>query len=60
VLNNLFVGNGNLVSGDAFMEHNLHTTETGFLDARNFDYRLSARSKARGVGRNLKNSEFEK
>ena len=60
VLNNLFVGSGNLVIGDALMKHNLHVTETGFLDARNFDYRLSVDSKARDAGMDLKNGKFEK
>lgn len=60
VLNNLFVGSGNPVIGDALMQHNSHITETGFLDARNFDYRLAESSKARDVGKDLKNGMFAK
>lgn len=60
VLNNLFVGSGNPVIGDALMQHNLHIAETGFLDARNFDYRLAESSKARDVAKDLKNGMFAK
>ena len=54
-----FRGNGCLQAILGEFQVNVYT-ETEFLDARNFDYRLSGRSKARGAGRNLKNSGFEK
>ena len=44
VQNNLFVGNGNPVSGAATQRGNLQTAAPNFVDVSVFDYRLTARS----------------
>ncbi|MDJ0710564.1 MAG: right-handed parallel beta-helix repeat-containing protein [Woeseiaceae bacterium] len=44
--NNLFVGKGTFEVGDAGMISNVHVQDGGFVDRRNYDYRLTRRSPA--------------
>lgn len=48
--NNLFVGNGTVLTGAATQEGNLQTDAPGFVDRAGFDYRLTEASPAIDVG----------
>lgn len=48
--NNLFVGNGTVLSGTAQQTTNLQTNSPGLVDMANYDYRLTAGSAARDAG----------
>lgn len=50
VVNNLFVGPGEMVRGTAQVRANLVLRDAGFVDRDNYDYRLTARSRARDAG----------
>ena len=50
IINNLFVGPGTVLSGTAAMITNLTTTNPGFVDRANFDYRLTPASPALKAG----------
>jgi len=50
VMNNIFVGNGNLVNGSATMTTNLVSNSPGLMDRVNFVYHLTANSNAQNSG----------
>ncbi len=49
LINNLFVGGGNVLNGEGTQTSNLET-DTGLLDRANFDYRLEAAAAAANSG----------
>ncbi len=50
IVNNIFAGNGKVLSGSGMMTSNLISNAPGMFDMTNFDYRLTAISPARDAG----------
>jgi Right handed beta helix region len=50
ILNNVFAGRGDVLSGPGELRNNVTMSKGDFVDAANFDYRLKARAAAIGRG----------
>jgi len=50
IINNIFAGPGTVLTGPGTMKNNVATRTPGFVDAANFDYRVSASSPAINAG----------